>query len=168
MQSCFAIRARRHRNHNLVGEGTRHEGEGCDAIRRAISDEETGDETRTHRAASIGEEAGVKRRSDCRSRLCVQQVDRNREEARADVRGCGSRNASPHAEVMAGQELARRGRANGAGRNRTGYSRTLTTIPRTNGPRFAPPPHCNRLVPRLSAIGGQPVSCLVLPPMLPH
>src|SRR6476660_3963690 len=67
-------------------------------------------------------------RSNCRSRLCVQHVDGNCEEARADVRGCSSRNASPHAEVMAGRKSTRRGRANGAGRNRTGYSRTLATI----------------------------------------
>src|ERR1700731_399481 len=68
-------------------------------------------------------------RSNCRSRLCVQHVDGNCEEARAVVRGCSSRNASPHAEIMAGRKLAPRGRANGAGRSRTGYSRTLTNLP---------------------------------------
>ena len=37
---------------------------------------------------------------------------------------------SAHVEVMAGRKLAPRGRADGAGRSRTDYSRTrLTTIP---------------------------------------
>jgi hypothetical protein len=66
--------------------------------------------------------------SNCRSRLCVQHLDGNCTRARADAGGCGSRNASPHAEVMAGRKLAPRRRANGAGRNQTGYSRTLATI----------------------------------------
>src|SRR5262249_45369667 len=54
--------------------------------------------------------------------------DGNCEAARAINRGCGSRHASPDAQVMAGRKLAPRGRADGAGRNRTGHSRTLTTI----------------------------------------
>src|SRR5580692_7502307 len=68
-------------------------------------------------------------RSNCRSRLCVQHADGNCEESRADVRRCSSRSSSPHAEVVAGRKLAPRGRADGAGRSRTGYSRTLTAIP---------------------------------------
>jgi hypothetical protein len=63
-----------------------------------------------------------------RSRLSVQHVDGNCEKARADTRRCGLRNDSPHAEVMAGRKFARRSRANGAGRDRTGYSRTLTPM----------------------------------------
>jgi hypothetical protein len=55
--------------------------------------------------------------SNCRSRLCGQYVDGNCEEARADARGRSRRNASPHAEVVAGRKLAPRGRGNGAGRN---------------------------------------------------
>ena len=72
------------------------------AIRQAISNDEAGETTlapaepRTSR-----EQAGAKPprgwiavpRSNCRSRLCVQHVDGNCEEARADVGGCGSRNA---------------------------------------------------------------------------
>ena len=48
----------------------------------------------------------------------------------ADTGGCGSRNASSHAQVVAGRTLAQFGGTNGRGRNRTGHSRTLTTIPR--------------------------------------
>jgi hypothetical protein len=67
--------------------------------------------------------------SNCRSRLCVRHLDGNCKEARADAGGCGSRNASPHAEVMAGRKFAPRRRADDAGRSRTDHSRTLTTIP---------------------------------------
>ena len=69
------------------------------AIRQAMTDEEAGEmtlapvEPRTSR-----EQVGAKKtrgsiavpRSNCRSRLCVQHVDGNCEEARAVVRGCCS------------------------------------------------------------------------------
>jgi hypothetical protein len=120
------------------------------AIRRAITDEEAGEmtlaptEPRTSGEEARGETNTRGRiavaQSNCRNRLCVQHVDGNCEEARADTRGRGSRNASPHAEVMAGRKLAPRGRANGAGRDRTGYSRTLITIP-VELNRVMLPPH---------------------------
>jgi hypothetical protein len=104
------------------------------AIRRAIIDEEEAGEMIS--TSTFGEEAkakptpeaGLLSRENRRSRLCVQHVDGDCEEVRADTGGCGSRNASPHAEIMAGRKFARRGRADGRGRNRTGYSRTLTII----------------------------------------
>ena len=68
--------------------------------------------------------------------VCVQHLDGNCKEARADSGGCGSRNASPNAEVMAGRKLAPRRRANGSGRSRTDHSRTLTTIPAELGPAY--------------------------------
>ena len=102
------------------------------AIRQAITKEEVGEMTLAPAEPPTSHSQDRCRttvpRSNCRSRLCVQHVDGNCKEARADVGGCGSRNASPHAEVMAGRKLAPRGRANGAGRSRTDYSRTLTTI----------------------------------------
>jgi hypothetical protein len=107
------------------------------AIRQAISNDKAGETTLAPAMdlpRTSGRETNTRGwiavpRSNYRSRLCVQHVDGNCEETRADTRGCGSRNASPDAEVMAGRKLAPRGRANGAGRSRTDHSRTLTTIP---------------------------------------
>ena len=122
------------------------------AIRRAMADEEAGEMTLAPTEPRslprrTGHETSSRRwiaiaRSNCRSRLCVQHVDGNCEEARADIRGCGSRSASPHAQVMAGRKLDPRGRANGTGRDRTGHSRTLTSPPPEfvgqGGPRRCP------------------------------
>ena len=109
------------------------------AIRRAITEEEAGEMTLAPaEPRASGEKTRAKHirgwiaiaRSNRGDRLCVQHVDGNCEEARAVTRGCGSRNASPHAEVMAGRKLAPCGRGDGRGRNRTGYPRTLTTVRR--------------------------------------
>ena len=116
------------------------------AIRRAISNNEAGETTLAPRRATdlprtSGRETNTRgwiavAPSNCRSRLCVQHLDGNCTEARADAGGCGSRNASPHVEVMARRKLAPRGRADGAGRSRTDYSWTLTTILAELGPAY--------------------------------
>ena len=106
------------------------------AIRQAITNDEAGEPT-SRRATDFPRTSGRETNTrgwiavapgNCRSRLCVQHLDGNCTKARADAGGCGSRNASPHAEVMAGRKLAPRGRADGAGRSRTDYSRTLNII----------------------------------------
>jgi hypothetical protein len=105
------------------------------AIRRAIIDEEeAGEMTSTStsreeaRVKPIPEAGLLSREATAAVGSAFNTLTTNCEEARAVTRGCGSRNASPHTEVMAGRKLAPRGRAYGRGRNRTGYSRTLTTI----------------------------------------
>jgi hypothetical protein len=97
------------------------------AIRRAIMDadpEETPSASTEPR--SFGEEAKPQPTTDAglpftqdnsRDWLSVQQAVGNREEARANVRGRSSRNASPDAQVMAGREFVQRGGADGAGRD---------------------------------------------------
>jgi hypothetical protein len=108
------------------------------AIRRVITDEEAGEMTlapaeprRSREEAGRNKNRGgiAVARSNCRSPLCVQNVDGKCEEVRTNTRGCGSRRASPMLKSWLDEKLASRGRANGRGRNRTGYSRTLTTIP---------------------------------------
>jgi hypothetical protein len=116
------------------------------AIRQAITNDAVGEPTLAPaRATDLPRTSGRETNtrgwiavapSDCRSRLCFQHLDGNCTEARADAGGCGSRNASPHVEVMAGRKLAPRGGADGAGRSRTDYSRTLTTILAELGPAY--------------------------------
>jgi len=75
------------------------------AIRRAIIDEEAREMTLTPaEPRTSGEEAGAKR---------IPEAGLLSPKAR----GRGPRNASPHAEVVAGREFAKRSRADGAGRN---------------------------------------------------
>ena len=94
------------------------------AIRRAIIDEEAGEMTLTPaEPRTSGEEARAKRIPEAGllspkvTAAVGSAVDGNCEEARADARGRGPRNASPHAEIVAGREFAKRSRADGAGRN---------------------------------------------------
>jgi hypothetical protein len=97
------------------------------AIRRAMADQEAGQMTST--VTSQAAEAGLlSRDATAANRLCIQHVDGNCEAAPAIAGRCGSRNTSPHAQVVVGRKLAPRSRADGAGRNRTGYSRMLTTV----------------------------------------
>jgi hypothetical protein len=92
-------------------------------LERAISTDDA------DRAAKIIQSAlGIE--SDEVANYCFPNTSSKDREQRARIIGDwlrGSRYASPHAEVMAGRKFAPRSRGDGAGRNRTGHSQTLTT-----------------------------------------
>jgi cell pole-organizing protein PopZ len=106
------------------------------AIRRAITDKEASAMTlappsREPPARKLAQpEAGITvSRNNRRNRLGLQHLDRNCEEARADLGGCGSRNASPHAESWLEGNLPRVVERMVEAEIERGYSRTLITIP---------------------------------------
>ena len=106
------------------------------AIRRAMVDEEAGEMTLAPTAepgtshdkieAKRASEAGLLSREATASvGSAFNTLTETVKKHQPTLRGRGSGSAPSHAEDMAGQELAPRGRANGPGRNRTGCSRMM-------------------------------------------
>jgi hypothetical protein len=98
------------------------------AIRRAMADEEAGEMTSTS-TSRVAEERLLSREATAAIGSAFNTLTETVRKHEPTLEDVVRETLRPHAEVMAGRKLDPRGRANGAGRDRTGHPRTLTTIP---------------------------------------